>query len=168
MFEEEEFNNLEPEKPPVISLSEQLKDALTGIEDEVIDALTVRDQTLGAWNPRMVFDIALGVEDDEIVRGRYLLDEDEYRMILQQPAFKKEVAILVKEIRESGVSFATKAKLIAEETLTDIFNIITSTHVAAKDRVTAWTKVAEFAGLTPKVEKGDNGLSHQVNIQINL
>jgi len=157
-IEDMEFGDFQIEEPQAPSLS----------TDKDLEIMLRPDRGPGVWNARMVFDIALGVEDELVVKERYGLNDEEFNHIIIQPIFRKELAVMGKELRETGVSFATKAKLIAEETLEDIFALITNSQVAAKDRITAWSKVAEFAGLTPKADKGDNTNQNMVNIQINL
>jgi hypothetical protein len=162
-------DSLEPEKARTLSAQSTIDGAYRQAKENMSQELALRPEPiLGGWNPRMVFDVALGVEDEDTIRERYLLSEPEFARIVQQPAFRQELQIHTKTLRESGVTFAVKAKLIAEETLEDIFGLITNTHVAAKDRITAWTKVAEFAGLTPQVSKDTQSNANQVNIQINL
>lgn len=124
----------------------------------------------GLWNPRMVFDVALGIEDAEIIAARYDLTKEEFNYLIAQPSFRKELAVYVSTFKEHGVSFGVKAKLIAEEMLDDMFKIIRDQHIEARVRADTWWKVVQAAGLASKESEGSGrGGIHagQVNIQIN-
>ena len=121
----------------------------------------------GMWNPRMAFDVALGVEDEGTISKRYGLSEKEYAFILLQPAFRAEIAAHASAFKENGVTFAIKARLIAEEKLEDMYCIISDVTVDPKERISAWKALVEAAGLKSSSEKGLTANAQTVNIQIN-
>jgi hypothetical protein len=172
-IEDEEFSNLDVEIP-MPPLDDDLKKivgdwARTQHESYVVEEVEKNLPAFASpWNPRMTFDIALGIDSDQDIMDRYLVSEDAFNRLLQQPAFRQEIATHTKVLRETGVTFTSKAKMIAEETLEEMFNIISSHGVAPKDRISAWKSVAFFGGLEPKVDKEQQGNMNTVNIQINL
>ena len=121
----------------------------------------------GLWNPRMAFDVALAIEDEKTIRCRYDLTEKEYSYILLQPTFRAEIAAHVSAFKENGVTFAIKARLIAEEKLEDMYNIISDEMVDPRERIAAWKCLVEAAGLKSSSEKGLTANAQTVNIQIN-
>jgi hypothetical protein len=121
----------------------------------------------GMWPPRLSFDVALGVEDEETIRERYGMDAEEFAHIMAQPAFRVELATHYSVLRETGATFAVKAKLIAEEKLQEMYEIISSKLVDAKVRMETWRAVVKAAGLEEKAGAGINANAQTVNIQIN-
>ena len=121
----------------------------------------------GMWNPRMAFDVALAIETEETIRCRYDLTEKEYYYILLQPTFRAEIAAHVSAFKENGVTFAIKARLIAEEKLEDMYCIISDERVDPRERISAWKALVEAAGLKSSSEKGLTANAQTVNIQIN-
>ena len=121
----------------------------------------------GFWHPRMAFDVALGVEDEETIRDRYDLTPTAFSHIITQPSFRAELATHYSVLRETGATFAVKAKLIAEEKLEDMYKIISDAMVDPKVRMETWKAVTKAAGLEERVDKGIVANGQTVNIQIN-
>ena len=121
----------------------------------------------GMWPPRLSFDVALGIEDEETIRSRYGYTEKEFNNILTQPSFRKELATHYSVLRETGATFAVKAKLIAEEKLEDMYQIISNPLIDPKVRMETWKAVTKAAGLESTPEKGIQANAQTVNIQIN-
>jgi hypothetical protein len=121
----------------------------------------------GAWPVRLSFDVALGVEAEEVLWDRYNLSEEEYNFIITQPTFRSEVAAHLVTIKEKGISFTTKSRLIAEETLDELYHIINNPAVAPSIRIDAWKAVVKAAGLEQPAEKLSGISANNVNIQIN-
>ena len=121
----------------------------------------------GMWPPRLSFDVALGIEDEETIRGRYGYTEKEFSNILAQPTFRTELATHYSVLRETGATFAVKAKLIAEEKLEDMYQIISNPAIDPKVRMETWKAVTKAAGLESTPEKGIQANAQTVNIQIN-
>jgi hypothetical protein len=121
----------------------------------------------GMWPPRLSFDVALGIEDEETIRNRYGYTEKEFSHILVQPTFRTELATHYSVLRETGATFAVKAKLIAEEKLEDMYRIISNVAVDPKVRMETWKAVTKAAGLEERTDKGIQANAQTVNIQIN-
>ena len=121
----------------------------------------------GMWPPRLSFDVALGIEDEETIRGRYGYTEKEFNNILAQPTFRTELATHYSVLRETGATFAVKAKLIAEEKLEDMYQIISNPGIDPKVRMETWKAVTKAAGLESTPDKGIQANAQTVNIQIN-
>ena len=121
----------------------------------------------GMWPPRLSFDVALGIEDEETIRGRYGYTEKEFNNILTQPSFRKELATHYSVLRETGATFAVKAKLIAEEKLEDMYQIISNPLIDPKVRMETWKAVTKAAGLEESKDKNSNVNTQTVQICIN-
>jgi hypothetical protein len=135
---------------------------------KLLDGSTVEHSPApGAWPVRLSFDVALGLEDDTTLCERYNLSTEEYNFLIVQPAFRAEVAAHLVTIKENGISFSTKSKLIAEETLTEIYSIINNPAIGPSVRLDAWRAVVKAAGLEQAPEKTSGINANTVNIQIN-
>ena len=121
----------------------------------------------GMWPPRLSFDVALGIEDEETIRTRYGYTTEEFNKILVQPSFRVELATHYSVLRETGATFAVKAKLIAEEKLEDMYSIISNPAIDPKVRMETWRAVTKAAGLEERSDKGIQANAQTVNIQIN-
>ena len=121
----------------------------------------------GMWPPRLSFDVALGIEDEETIRSRYGYTEKEFNNILTQPSFRKELATHYSVLRETGATFAVKAKLIAEEKLEDMYQIISNPLIDPKVRMETWKAVTKAAGLEESKDKNSNVNTQTVQICIN-
>lgn len=121
----------------------------------------------GMWPPRLSFDVALGIEDEETIRSRYGYTEKEFSGILAQPSFRKELATHYSVLRETGATFAVKAKLIAEEKLEDMYQIISNPAIDPKVRMETWKAVTKAAGLEETKDKNSNVNTQTVQICIN-
>jgi len=87
--------------------------------------------------------------------------------------FLKELAGACELVRQEGMSFKLKAKLIAEENLKEVFRLIRDTGTPAQVKAKLIEVNARWAGFDPRTngEEGNGGGALQantLNIQINL
>ena len=121
------------------------------------------------WDPRLILDLAVGVEGMEDILSRYSLTLDEYYALSSTPAFRRELALAVRDVRENGVTFAAKARVQAELYLEVLENIVYDTSTPASTRLEAIRSAVKWGRLEPKDDKaGDSGPTTQVNVQINF
>lgn len=106
------------------------------------------------FDPRIAYELALGVNSAEKVFEKYGMDANEAAALAATPAFAATVKKYQEEVLSSGVSFKLKAKIQAEDLLTHSYLIATDPEapMAVRADLIKWT--ARVAGLEPKEEKG--------------
>lgn len=110
-------------------------------------------------------ELALGLEDEEVLCIRYDLTPYEYECLKENHAFQKDLASWRSRMAEDGLSFKLKARVQAESYLQEIDSIITSIDTSAETKLNAITRCVEWAGLGPKQQDGKNsGTSVTINI----
>lgn len=103
---------------------------------------------------RMACELALEMEEPEDIFRRYGYTEDQALTLMASTSFAALLARVGKEIRESGLSFRTKARAQAEELLGHSFQIATDPLAPTSERVKLIQWTTRVAGLEPK-EKDD-------------
>lgn len=106
------------------------------------------------FDPRIAYEIALGVDQPGAVFGKYGMDEEQAASLAANPAFVATVAKYQEEVLASGVSFKLKAKIQAEDLLTHSYLIATDPEAPMSVRADLIKWTARVAGLEPKEEKG--------------
>ena len=120
-------------------------------------------------NNSLAFDIAMYEEnrwdverDDDAIREHYgFKTKQEYTRLLTSDVFRAQVDLFRNEIKENGLSFKMKSRMIAEEALPQVQNIISAPETAGALRLAAIKQVASWGGLgiAPKAEEKDgNGV----------
>lgn len=117
------------------------------------------------WHPQLIMDLALGLDDTEAIRVRHGLTEQDLETLYTIPSFKRDIAVLMRELNESGVTFSRKAALQAESYLSTIDAIMLNPNTPAATRVDIFKTVTKFGKLEPKEEK-DTGNTNQVVVNI--
>lgn len=123
-----------------------------------------------AWDPRMVLDLAIGVDGLEEILDRYGLSMEAFELLSNVPTFRRDLAMTMRDVRENGVPFAAKAKVLAESYLTDIDEMIQDEKTPASTRLNAIQSVVRWGRLEPtKDASGEsNTNANQINISINF
>ena len=103
---------------------------------------------------RLAVELALGVDDAEAIFGQYGYSPEQAATLLESPAFLTLLQQATKEIQETGLSFRTKAKLLAGELLPYANDIATDPLQSAAVRAQLIIWSAKIAGFEPK-EKED-------------
>lgn len=106
------------------------------------------------FDPRIAYEIALGVDQPWAVFGKYGVAEEQAAALSTNPAFMATVAKYQEELLASGVSFKLKAKIQAEDLLTHSYLIATDPEAPMSVRADLIKWTARVAGLEPKEEKG--------------
>jgi hypothetical protein len=122
------------------------------------------------WPPQFTFDLALGLEDLDVLLDRYALTPLEYEVMQMSSGFRRELSDHMREIKENGVSFKHKARVQAEAYLEEVHVIVTDSDVSASTRLDAIKSVVRWAGLEPKEDTSakDNATNaFQININLN-
>lgn len=71
--------------------------------------------------PRLLLEVASGLEEGWEIADRYGYSDREWKEMSENEGFKKQVAALTAELKLNGVTFQRKAAMIAEDLLEDLF-----------------------------------------------
>lgn len=99
------------------------------------------------YDARMCFEIALALDPLDKILERYGIAPDQFKRLSQNTQFKQQIIEFRKEIKDKGLSFKEKAKMMAEDMLTTAYDIIhhPQTSASVKADLIKWTaKVAGY------------------------
>lgn len=119
------------------------------------------------WDPRLVMDLAIGVDGLDDILLRYGLTQEDYDALTTVPTFRRELSTTLRELRENGVTFIKKAKIQAESYLVDLDDMVQDKNVPAATRLDAIKSIVKWGGLEPKDTKTEQAQGVTVNLQIN-
>lgn len=132
--------------------------------------MTAITQRAPAYDVRMVYEIAQGLEDPAAIAERYNVSPEDWTILVGHKPFLMAVARYRKQLKDSGYTFKTKASMQAED-------LLATAYVMAKDPETPsnvradlikWT--AKIAGLEPDNREagshGPSGGGFQININL--
>ena len=164
-------------------LEDDLADLLTGdyadlpqavaMQDGEVFAVTapapIKREAVNRWDPRLILDLALGVEDLDSVLPRYSLTTDDYEPLAHSPIFRRELALTIRDVRENGLPFKAKARVQAEAYLEVLDELVYSDGTPASTRLEAIKSTVAWGGLIPKESKEDSQTNAtQINVSINF
>lgn len=128
-----------------------------------------------AWPPTLVIELALKTATPEELRVEYGYSPEDWAKLPRNPMFLRELTDMCELVRQEGMSFKLKAKMIAEENLTTVWKMI---HAPGNDvppnvKADLIKKVADWAGFDPRTNgEAQNGggavAANTLNITINL
>lgn len=137
-------------------------------------AFDQKDPTSIAWPPTLPIELALKTASPPELQLEYGYSDDEWAALRHNPAFLKDLGQACELVRQEGMSFKLKAKLIAEENLKQVWKMIHDSSgvvpPVVKGRLIELT--ARWAGFDPKgLGEGPGGgalVSNALQININL
>lgn len=120
------------------------------------------------WDPRLILDLAIGVDGIEDILTRYDLTEAEFEALASTPLFRRELSLAIRDARENGAPFANKARVQAESYLPVIDTMVVDPTTPASVRLEAIRSIVKWGKL--EVDKAAEKASDkvQVNVQINF
>jgi hypothetical protein len=134
-----------------------------------------KDPTSLVWPPTLPIELALKTASPSELQVEYGYSDEDWDALPRNPFFMKDLMGACELVRQEGMSFKLKAKLIAEENLKTTWKMIHATHTEVtpsvkKDLILA---VARWAGydIKPGGEGGPGSgpvNPNTLNIQINL
>lgn len=135
-----------------------------------------KDPTSIAWSPTLPIELALKTASPKELQDEYGYTDEEWAALPKNPVFMRELAGACELVRQEGMSFKLKAKLIAEENLKQVWKMVHASDVAVpaavKGKLIELT--ARWAGFDPRtngegVVGGGGALAaNTLNISINL
>jgi propanediol dehydratase small subunit len=106
----------------------------------------------------------------EVIAGE-CVTQAEYDLISKNPQFQRYVDAYCNELRDSGFSFAAKAKILAEDLLVTSYHMARDPDVPAAVRAKIHENFVEWADLKPKKDQNvlaGTGFSITINIPSTL
>lgn len=137
-------------------------------------AFDQKDPTSIAWPPTLPIELALKTASPPELQIEYGYSDAEWAALRDNPSFLKDLGQACELVRQEGMSFKLKAKLIAEENLKEVWRMV---HDNSKDvppavKAKLIELTARWAGFDPKGlgEGGAGGalVSNALQININL
>lgn len=117
-----------------------------------------KDPTTIAWPPTLPIELALKTATPQELRLEYGYSEPEWEALRHNPAFLKDLGQACELVRQEGMSFKLKAKMIAEENLKQVWKMVHDSNgdvpPAVKGKLIELT--ARWAGFDPK-SNGEGG-----------
>jgi len=104
---------------------------------------------------RLAVELALHMDDAENIFRSYRYSPEQAAELVESPAFVLLLERVSKEVRESGLSFKTKAKAISEDLLPFAYEIATDPLQSAAVRADLIKWSAKVSGNEPKEAKDD-------------
>ena len=132
-----------------------------------------KDPTSLVWPPTLPIELALKTASPAELRAEYGYTDEEWQALRSNPVFLSELAGACELVRQEGMSFKLKAKLIAEENLKEVFRLTRDPACPAQVRGKLIELTARWAGFDPRTngEEGQGGgalVANTLQIQINL
>ena len=107
------------------------------------------------FDPRLAYELALRIDDPATIFERYNVDEDEAVRLMGLQAFRDAIVKFDAEIKEHGIGFRSKARIIAEELLEHGHEIATDAGQSGAVRADLIKWFAKVGDLEPAPKKGD-------------
>jgi hypothetical protein len=118
-----------------------------------------------AYHPQLILDIALESHDLHDLLQKYDLTEPDLDRLYALPQFKRELLNTRAELTQTGSSFRAHARVIAEEHLATMNELMNSPDVPVSQKVAIWQSMVRYASLEPA--KAENALlAGGINITI--
>lgn len=130
-----------------------------------------KDPTSLVWPPTLPIELALKTASPDEIRREYGYTQEEWAALPKNPAFLADLTAACEMVRQEGMSFKLKAKLIAEENLKTAWKMIHANHndvppAVKKDLILA---CARWAGYEQKGVSADGNAAVANNaMQINI
>ena len=133
-----------------------------------------KDPTGLVWPPTLPIELALKTASPAELQREYGYSDEEWAALPRNVVFMRDLAGACELVRQEGMSFKLKAKLIAEENLKQVWKMIHADHVlvpaAVKSKLIEMT--ARWAGFDQRPGGEGAGAgpvnANTLNIQINL
>lgn len=135
-----------------------------------------KDPTSLVWPPTLPIELALKTATPEELRVEYGYTKQEWDELPRNVVFMRDLAAACELVRQEGMSFKLKAKLIAEENLKQVWKMVHDNSVNAPPAAVKGKLielVARWAGFDPRTNGSEGPAggpvnANTLNIQINL
>ena len=110
-----------------------------------------------SFDPRLAYELALGLESPQEVFDRYGYSTDDAVKLLSNKTFIKTIKDYKLEVQENGITFKLKARIQAEDLLSHSYQIATDTSMPANVRADMIKWTTAVAELGPKRDHSGGG-----------
>jgi len=135
----------------------QLERLPNGYKPMVIPGIT--------FDPRLCFDLALGLDPKQEIFERYGYDESGMLDLARNPLFQRMLKAYVDDVAENGITYRAKVRVQAEALLADAFEIATDPEApsAVRADLIKWHgKMADYEPRPNAPTAQGNGFSLQI------
>ncbi|WP_322152308.1 hypothetical protein [Paratractidigestivibacter sp.] len=117
-------------------------------------------------DPRMIYDLASGVEEPDEVARRYGFEGDEWDKLAERPELIRAVKQQAAEQAKNGTTLKNKARLLSDSMLNNLYMASMRDDVPVKDKASALLAITKLAGLdTPSAGQAQGaGFSITINL----
>lgn len=120
-------------------------------------------------SPEMVAELALGIDPPLDIAAKYNVSAAELQELQALPWFQEAIYRKRDEFSASGMTFAAKAGMMAEELWQKLYVEAMTTAARTEHKIDIATKLTDIAGLKPKIAAANAGpAGPQFQITINL
>jgi hypothetical protein len=135
--------------------------------EEVTGLVTV-SKKMTDFNQQMLLEMAYGMESADVIRRRYGIEDDQWKLLIKNPYFRDALGKHVADLKRNGTTFKAKAQVLAEDVLPISHAMATDTRVPAAIRLDAVKWLAKVSGMdeSDKKQNGTSGNNVQVNINL--
>lgn len=117
-------------------------------------------------DPRMIYDLASGVEEPDEIARRYGFEGEEWEQLAQRPELIRAVQQQAAELKKNGTTFRNKAKLLSDSMLNNLYQAAMRDDVPVKDKAAALLAVAKFAGVDAPAQQASQGAGFSITINL--
>lgn len=115
---------------------------------------------------RLAYELAMGLDDSADIFQRHGYGRDDALALLELPEFAKLLDRISREVRENGITFRAKARVMAEDLLQHGYEIATDELASAAVRADLIQWFARVGDLEPAAKKVDTGASGGLSLTI--
>jgi len=118
------------------------------------DRLAALPAVYKTQHDRLACEIAIGLDEHVAIFARHGYTTDQALALLETREFSLTLERVTKEVRESGLSFRSKARAMAEDLLPHAYEIATDEYASAAVRADIIQWMARVADLEPAKKDG--------------
>ena len=117
-------------------------------------------------DPRMIYDLATGVEDPDEVAKRYGFEGEEWEQLASRPEVVRAVKQQAAEQAKNGTTLKNKARLLSDSMLNNLYQAAMRDDVPVKDKAQALLAVTKLAGLDAPAASAVQGAGFSITINL--
>ncbi len=117
-------------------------------------------------DPRMIYDLASGVEEPDEVAKRYGFEGDEWDQLAERPELIRAVKQQAAEQAKNGTTLKNKARLLSDSMLNNLYTAAMREDVPVKDKASALLAVTKLAGLDVPAQSQAQGAGFSITINL--
>lgn len=117
-------------------------------------------------DPRMIYDLASGVEEPDEIARRYGFEGKEWEQLAKRPELIRAVKQQAAEQAKNGTTLKNKARLLSDSMLNNLYQATMRDDVPVKDKAQALLTVTKIAGLDAPAQSQAQGAGFSITINL--